>query len=129
MQIFVSTLFVLKTYINYEVVRMKILSRLEEIILLSVWRLGENAYGITIREEVVQAVGKNWPLGAIYAPLDRLRKNGFVRTVTSPPTPERGGRRKVLYHLTPSGTAALAEIRKINAHLWAGIPNLEFETQ
>ena len=106
---------------------MKLLSRLEEIVLLSIWRLGENAYGITIHEEVVRSAGKNWPLGAIYAPLDRLRRNGCVRTITSRPTAERGGRRKVLYRLTPSGKAALAEIRKVQARIWTGIPDAELE--
>jgi len=106
---------------------MKILSRIEEIFLLAIWRLSENAYGITIREEVERATGKNWSLGATYAPLDRLRKNRYVTTVTCPPTQERGGRRKILYRLTPSGKAALAEIRKINERTWVGISALEFE--
>jgi len=106
---------------------MKLLSRLEEIILLSVWRLSPNAYGITIHEKVVEATGKNWPLGAIYAPLERLRKNQYVKTTTSRPTSERGGRRKVIYSLTPSGKAALAETRRVQARLWTGIPAAEFE--
>jgi len=106
---------------------MKLLSRLEEIVLLSIWRLGENAYGITIREEVARATGKNWPLGAIYAPLDRLRRNGYVRTIVSRPTSERGGRRKVLYRLTPSGKEALADVRKVSAQIWEGVPAVEFE--
>lgn len=106
---------------------MKLLSRLEEIVLLSIWRLGENAYGITIHEEIVRLTGKDWPLGAIYAPLERLRKNRYLQTVVSRPTPERGGRRKILYRLTPSGKAALAEIRKVSDRVWSGIPAGEFE--
>lgn len=106
---------------------MRILSRIEEIFLLAVWRLGENAYGITIREEVERATGKKWSLGATYAPLDRLRKNRYVATVVSSPTRERGGRRKILYRLTPSGKAALAEVRKINERTWIGVPAFEFD--
>jgi len=106
---------------------MKILSRIEEIFLIAIWRLGENAYGITIREEVERATGTNWSLGATYAPLDRLRKNRYVTTLTSPPTNERGGRRKILYRLTPAGKAALAEARKINERTWGDVPAFEFE--
>lgn len=101
---------------------MKLLSRLEEIILLSIWRLAGNAYGITIHEELVRVTGKKWPLGAIYAPLERLRKNKYVQTAASEPTAERGGRHKILYRLTPSGKSALAEIRKVSARAWAGLP-------
>ena len=106
---------------------MKLLSRIEEIILLSIWKLGDDAYGITIRQEVVRATGKDWLLGAIYAPLSRLHKNGYVRTIAGPPTPERGGRSKIYYVLTAEGKRALAKIQKVNARLWQGIPNLEFK--
>jgi len=106
---------------------MKLLSRIEEIILLSIWKLGDDAYGITIRQEVVRATGKGWLLGAIYAPLSRLHKNGYVRTVIGPPTPERGGRSKIYYRLTSEGKRALAEIQKVNARLWQGVPKLEYK--
>jgi len=106
---------------------MKLLSRIEEIILLSVWKLGDGAYGITIREEVVKATGKDWLLGAIYAPLSRLYKNGYVKSIAGPPTPWRGGRSKVYYRLTAEGKRALAEVQKVNARLWQGVPKLEFK--
>ncbi len=106
---------------------MKMLSRIEETFLLSIWRLGENAYGITIQKEVERATDRKWALGAIYAPLDRLRKNRYVTTVVCPPTRERGGRRKILYHLTPSGKELLAEARKAYERSWGGIPAFEFE--
>jgi len=103
---------------------MKLLSRIEEIILLSIWKLGDDAYGITIREEVIKATGKEWLLGAIYAPLSRLRKNGYVKTVAGSPSPERGGRSKIYYSLTTEGKRALSEIQHVNAQLWQGVPNL-----
>ena len=105
---------------------MKLLSRIEEIILLSIWRLKDEAYGMAIREEIIKATGKNWLLGAIYGPLGRLHKNGYVATVKGEPTPERGGRAKVYYRLTPEGKKALMEIQKVNAHIWKDIPTLEF---
>lgn len=105
---------------------MKLLSRIEEIILLSIWRLQDDAYGMTIREAVIKATGKHWLLGAIYGPLGRLYKNGYVTTVKGEPSPERGGRAKVYYQLTKHGKAALMEIRKVNAAIWKDIPSLEF---
>ena len=106
---------------------MKMLSRIEEVFLLAIWCLGENAYGITIQKEVERVTDRKWALGAVYAPLDRLRKNRYVSTIVSPPTSERGGRRKILYRLTPSGKAALAEARKINERTWGMVAALELE--
>lgn len=108
---------------------MKLLSRIEEIILLSIWRLRENAYGVTIREEVSKATGKSWLLGAIYGPLGRLHKNGYVRTIKGDPVAERGGRSKIFYKLTPAGKEALAEIQKINARIWKDLPSVAFENR
>ena len=105
---------------------MKLLSRIEEIILLSIWRLQDDAYGMTIRQEVIKATGKNWLLGAIYGPLGRLYKNGYVTTVKGDPSPERGGRAKVYYRLTKEGKIALLEIQKVNSIIWENIPSLEF---
>ena len=105
---------------------MRLLTRTEEIILLSIWRLGKNAYGITIREEVGNATGEEWPLGAVYPFLSRLHKGGYVRTITSPSTPERGGRHKIMYRLTESGREALAEVQQVNARVWNGIAPATF---
>ena len=111
----------------YEETKMKLLSRIEEIILLSIWRLGDRAYGIAIREEVINATGKKWLLGAIYGPLGRLYKNGYVLTVKGEPTPERGGRSKVYYRLSQEGIKALREIQRVNSLIWNGIEDLEFK--
>jgi len=108
---------------------MKLLSRIEEIILLSIWRLGEEAYGMTIREEVIKATGKKWLLGAIYGPLGRLYKNGYVSTLKGDPTPERGGRSKVYYRLTRKGLEALREIQQVNAMIWDGIEELKIDSK
>jgi len=107
--------------------KMKLLSHIEEIILLSVWRLGDEAYGMAIREEVIRATGKKWLLGAIYGPLGRLHKNGYVLTYKGDPTPERGGRSKVYYRLSREGIKALREIQRVNAVIWDGIEELELE--
>jgi len=107
---------------------MKLPSRSEEIVLLSIWRLQDNAYGVTIREAVIKATGYTWSIGALYAPLHRLEKKGFVRTRYGEPTPERGGRSKVFYSLTPKGKQALLQIKQIHHALWTGLPALSVES-
>jgi len=106
---------------------MRLLTRMEEIILISIWRLKDNAYGITIREEVSRATGKEWALGAIYPFLSRLHQGGYVLTVTSQATRERGGRHKILYRLTETGREALAEVCEVHERTWEGIADWAFK--
>lgn len=101
---------------------MRLISRIEEIILLCVWRLQNDAYGITILEEVVKATGKTWLTGSIYASLSRLLKHGLVESIEGEPTSERGGRRKIFYKLTPKGQKALMAVRHINSMIWTDLP-------
>ena len=103
---------------------MKLLTRQEEILLLAIWRLQKNAYGMAIREHVARVTGRTWSFGATYAPLNRLLRKELVTAIEGEPTPERGGRRKIFYELTPDGKQALMEIQKVNAAIWAGIPAL-----
>jgi DNA-binding PadR family transcriptional regulator len=108
---------------------MKLLSRSEEIILLAVWRLDGNAFGISISEQVSEATGYQWTLGAIYLPLDKLTRKGYIEKFFSRPEARRGGRSKVLYRLTARGREALRTIREIQTSLWKGIPGRAFEEE
>lgn len=101
---------------------MELLTKLEELILLSVWRLGENAYGTTVYKHIMEITGKKLSLGGVYFPLDRLAKRGFLDASVGEATPERKGLSKRYYRLTKKGHAALEEIRRINAEMWAGYP-------
>ena len=103
---------------------MKLLTRQEEILLLAIWRLQKNAYGMAIREHVAKVTGKTWSFGAVYAPLNRLLKKELVTAIEGEPTPERGGRRKIFYELAPDGKQALLEIQNLNESIWAGITAL-----
>ena len=98
------------------------ISRIEEIILLSIWRLQDNAYGITIQEDVIKATGKTWLTGSIYASLSRLLKHGLVESIEGEPTAERGGRHKIYYKLTLEGQQALLAVRRVNSIIWSDIP-------
>lgn len=106
---------------------MRLISRIEEIILLCVWRLQDDAYGITILEEVVKATGKTWLTGSIYASLSRLLKHGLVESIEGEPTAERGGRRKIYYELTPEGQRALMAIRRVNSMIWTDLPTFDVD--
>jgi len=99
---------------------MKLLSRIDELILVSIWKLGPGAYGMAIREEIIAATGVSWLLGAIYGPLGRLHRQNLVATIMGNPTPERGGRAKVYYKLTPAGLKELKKIQAVNSAIWRG---------
>lgn len=107
---------------------MKLLSRSEEFLLLAVWRLKDNAYGVTIRDELKQVTGKDWAFGALFVSLDRLVKKGHLQSTLSDPTPERGGRSKRMYTVTKSGLKALVEIREVGQAMWAGIPEISLRS-
>jgi DNA-binding PadR family transcriptional regulator len=104
---------------------MRLISRIEEIVLLSIWRLESDAYGVSILREVRKATGRTWLTGSIYASLGRLLKRGLVESYEGEPAPERGGRRKIYYRITADGRRALKDIRKVHAALWADIPLFE----
>jgi len=108
---------------------MKLLSRSEEIVLLSIWKLQGTAYGVTIRKHVSKVTGKQWSIGAIYAPLHRVEKKGLVKTIKGDPRPERGGRSKIYYEITSKGKKALLKIKKVHDSMWVGIPSLEFDRE
>ncbi len=104
---------------------MKLLSRIDELILLAIWKLGPSAYGMAIRDEIIAATGVNWLLGAIYGPLGRLHRHGLVTTVKGEPTPERGGRAKVYYQLSPAGLKELKKIQNVHDAMWNGVRKIK----
>ena len=108
---------------------MKLLTRAEETLLIAIWRLQQEAYGVKIRELVEELTGQKWAFGAIFVTLERLSKQGLVDSILSEPTAERGGRSKRIYHLTLDGREALLQVKKIQQNLWDGLENLSPETK
>ena len=106
---------------------MNYLTRIEEILLLAIWKLRANAYGISIREQVEKDTGVRWLSGAIYAPLNRLKKNGYIAARTAKEPGEFGGRPRVYYTLTSRGREELSAIQAMTRDLWAGVPLLRNE--
>lgn len=97
------------------------LNDLEQLVLLALLRLGEEAYGVPIRAEIEGRAGRAVSMAAVYAALDRMRKNGLIESQMSEPLPERGGRARKFFRLTPAGAAALEEAREAMARMWDGI--------
>ena len=106
---------------------MQILSKPEELVLLSIWKLQDNAYGVTIRNYIIRETGREWTVGAVYVPLSRLTKWGYVQTTIGEPTAERGGKRKKYYRLTKEGIKVLAYTKKVNEAMWAGVADLNIK--
>jgi DNA-binding PadR family transcriptional regulator len=98
----------------------------ELLVMLAVLRLGSGAYGVTVREELEKETSRTLTLGTVYKTLGRLEAKGYLRSRTSEPTAERGGRRKKLYQVPPSGLEtirySLADLRRLAEGL-----NLELE--
>jgi DNA-binding PadR family transcriptional regulator len=97
---------------------MRLLAGSEEIFLLTILKLKDNAYGVTIRREVSSITGREWSIGAIYDPLYRLEKKSLVESRLSDPTRERGGRSKRMFSVTEKGLEALLAYKKIRDGLW-----------
>lgn len=93
----------------------------EQVVLLAVLRLRDNAYGMTVRREIVERTGRDVAIGAVYATLDRLEAKGFTRSKAGEATADRGGRAKRFFTVTAQGQRALNEAREQLDALWDGV--------
>lgn len=108
---------------------MKLLTKAEEFVLMTVWRLQENAYSLSIRQTIREISGESWSLGTIYAPLERLEKRGYIESYFSETTPQRGGRQKRIYKVTPEGKEALLRMKKVHETFWSNLPEVSLEVE
>jgi PadR family transcriptional regulator, regulatory protein PadR len=97
------------------------LGELEQIVLLAVLRLGDDAYGVPIRVEIERRTRRALTVGALYRTLDRLEDKGYVTSWFSDPTPERGGRSKRYFRVRPVGLQTLRASRDALAAMWEGL--------
>jgi DNA-binding PadR family transcriptional regulator len=97
-------------------------SDLEHQLLLAVWQLGQDAYGVTVRDELEQRTGRAPTLGAIYTTMVRLEKKGWLTSSLSDPTPVRGGKAKRYFTITDDGIEGLRQARQAFDRLWDGLP-------
>ena len=90
----------------------KSLGELEQMIMFSLVSLGDDAYGASIRREIVRRTKKEVSAGAVYTVLERLESAGMVASRVGDPTPERGGRRRKHYRIRPDGARLLQDTRE-----------------
>lgn len=102
------------------------LGELEELVLLTVAALFDDAYGISIMQEIEKQTGRSITISTVHVALKRLDEKGFVESRYDGSTNERGGRRKHLFRVTMQGKEALLRSRDIRNRLWDSIPELAF---
>jgi len=97
------------------------LGEFEHVVLLTLVRLGDKAYGMSVRSTIHELINRDISIGAIYTTLDRLQKKGYVESRLGEATARRGGRAKKYFSVTTKGRKALKEARANFEVLWQGI--------
>lgn len=105
----------------------KFMTRNEEIILLTILKLKDNAYGVSIREQIHRDMGDRWSFASIYQPLDNLVRKKYVRRIKGDPSARRGGKSKYYYEVTPDGKRNLKILKQAQEQVWAGVPEFFWE--
>jgi PadR family transcriptional regulator, regulatory protein PadR len=105
-----------------------LLGEFEQVVLLTIRRLGANAYGVTIGAEITACTGREPAPGALYTTLDRLEDKGLVASRLGDPTPQRGGRAKRYFAITAKGLAAVTRAQQSYRRLLKGceLPGLTY---
>ena len=93
----------------------------EQLVLLALLRLGNDAYGMEVRGEIEKRTGKEVSYGAVYTTLDRLERKGLVTYRVGETTAERGGRAKTYFSVLPAGVDALRDSRDALTVMWHGV--------
>src|ERR1700685_2901801 len=93
----------------------------EFVVILGLMRLGEDAYGVTVRQEIEARTGREVSIGAVYATLDRLETKGYVKSRVGDPTPERGGRSKRFFQVTEKGVTAVSRTHRALRSMTEGL--------
>ena len=103
------------------------LGEFQEIVLLTILILGEEAYGVSVQQELKSRTGRQISRGALHTAFVRLEEKGFINSVFGGATNERGGRRKKYYSLSKSGKQALVGAKNIRQELWNDVPEISFQ--
>ncbi|MEZ5041946.1 MAG: helix-turn-helix transcriptional regulator [Saprospiraceae bacterium] len=101
------------------------LGEFEELVLLTVIVLQEEAYGVEIKRELEERLKERLSVGSIQSALKRMEEKGFLTSEFGEATPQRGGKRKRIYTATPYAQSVLAEIKEIRVGLWDAITKLK----
>jgi DNA-binding PadR family transcriptional regulator len=101
------------------------LSNFELMVMLAIMRIGDDAYGVSISNEIEEITGSEVLLGSVYDALTRLEEKGLVSSAMGEATPERGGRAKRHFRSTPKGVRVVRDAQRSLTRLWKGLPQLK----
>jgi DNA-binding PadR family transcriptional regulator len=107
-----------------EMSRRGYLGEFELMVMLALIRLGDDAYGVPISRGIEASSGREVSVGSVYATLERLEEKDFVSSRLGDPTPERGGRAKRYFQVTPKGLREVRKTRQALVSLWKDLPEL-----
>jgi|SRR3954452_13576804 PadR family transcriptional regulator PadR len=107
-----------------EMGRVSFLGEFELMVMLALMRVGDEAYGVPISQEIERQSRREVALGSVYSTLERLEKKGLVVSTLGRPTAERGGKAKRYFHATPKGMDEVQKMREALTKLWKGLPDL-----
>ncbi len=105
------------------------LGAFEELVLLAVGSLIDNAYGVSIKDALEKQTGRPPSIGALHSALYRLEDKGYLTSVEGGATTDRGGRRKKFYQLSATGKKALESAHKLRMAFSSKVPGLNFNSQ
>ena len=103
------------------------LGNFDLMLLLAILRLGDDAYGVTIAQELEQQTGREVVIASVYARLERLQERGLVTSNLGDSTPERGGRAKRYFRITAAGIREVRDARQALMKMWKGLPEIKGE--
>ena len=100
------------------------ISKAEEMVLLAIWRLEDEAYGVSIRRQIRKDTSKDYTYGTLYGLLRQMDRKGYIRKAKGEPLPRKGGRSRSYFKLTPVGIRALKEAIELHKRVWKDITEL-----
>ena len=106
---------------------MKEISKAEEMVLLAIWRLGDEAYGVSIRKQIQRNTKKDYTYGTLYGLLRQMERKGYIRKIKGEPLPKKGGRSKSYFKLTSVGIRALKDAMELHERMWKDVDAFSFE--
>ena len=105
---------------------MKRLTVIEETVMLAIYRLKDNAYSVTIHQEILEMTGKDMIIGTLFNTLKQLHHKGYL--LKSKGRPVKGGKSIILYKISKEGLVALEQTRAMNNRIWNEIPEVLYKS-
>ncbi len=98
------------------------LGEFEEVTLLAVRALGDESYGAAVQEMIERQTSREVSIGAVYAPLDRMERKGYLRSALTGAPVGPGGKKRRVFAVTPDGVRVVTEVRRAREALWKAAP-------